>query len=166
MLKVASVFGHGTTFSILLPCAAVSAGLTQATDPNMAIEALEGDVVLVIDDEPDVRLVAEQMLMYAGFEVLLASSGSMGIELFREHADTIGCVLLDLTMPIMDGEEVFHALQAIRPTIPIILMSGYSEQEVRRRFDGTGPAGFMQKPFTFKALQAKVQRAVAAGSQP
>jgi FixJ family two-component response regulator len=68
-------------------------------------------------------------------------------------------------MPYMDGEEVFRALQAIRPTTPIILMSGYSEQEVRKHFSGEGPAGFIQKPFTFKTLQAKVQRAVAAGSQ-
>jgi PAS domain S-box-containing protein len=165
-LRVASAYGHGTTFSILLPCAVAPVDQPQTADSSAAIEALEGDVVLVIDDEPDVRLVAEQMLVYAGFEVLLASSGATGIELFRERADTIGCVLLDLTMPIMDGEEVFHALQAIRPTIPIILMSGYSEQEVRRRFDGPAPAGFIQKPFTFKALQAKVQRAVAAGSQP
>ena len=166
MLNVASAHGQGTTFSILLPCIATPVGVPQAADPSAAVEAVEGDVVLVIDDEPDVRLVAEQMLIYAGFEVLLASSGSAGVELFREHADTIGCVLLDLTMPIMDGEEVFRVLQAIRPTIPIILMSGYSEQEVRRRFDGPAPAGFMQKPFTFKALQAKVQRAVAAGSRP
>jgi PAS domain S-box-containing protein len=165
-LKVASVYGNGTTFCIVLPCASMPMEQPTVSDPNTAVETLEGDVVLVIDDEPDVRLVAEQMLMYAGFEVLLAGSGSAGIELFREHADTIGCVLLDLTMPIMDGEEVFHALQAIRPTIPIILMSGYSEQEVRRRFDGPAPASFMQKPFTFKALQAKVQRAVAAGSRP
>ncbi len=165
-LTVASVYGQGTTFRILLPCAAASVDQPQAADPSAAVEALEGDVVLVIDDEPDVRLVAEQMLMYAGFEVLLASSGSAGIELFRERADMIGCVLLDLTMPFMDGEEVFLALQAIRPSIPIILMSGYSEQEVRRRFDGPTPAGFIQKPFTFKALQAKVQRAVAAGSRP
>jgi two-component system cell cycle sensor histidine kinase/response regulator CckA len=165
-LTVASVYGQGTTFRILLPCAAASVDQPQAADPSEAVETLEGDIVLVIDDEPDVRLVAEQMLMYAGFEVLLASSGSAGIELFRERADMIGCVLLDLTMPFMDGEEVFLALQAIRPSIPIILMSGYSEQEVRRRFDGPTPAGFIQKPFTFKALQAKVQRAVAAGSRP
>jgi CheY-like chemotaxis protein len=126
---------------------------------------LEGDLVLVIDDEPDVRFVAEQMLVYAGFEVLLASTGQAGIELLREHIDTISCVLLDLTMPHMDGKEVFLALQAIRPSLPIILMSGYSEQEVRKRFDGDGLAGFIQKPFTFKTLEAKVQRAVAAGSQ-
>jgi signal transduction histidine kinase len=164
-LKVASIYGYGTTFSILLPCAATSIGQAEPSAPSATMVALEADLVLVIDDEPDVRLVAEQMLLYAGFEVLLAGSGPAGIELFGEHADAIGCVLLDLTMPNMDGEEVFHALQAIRPNAPIILMSGYSEQEVRKRFDGDGPAGFIQKPFTFKALQAKVQRAVAAGAR-
>jgi PAS domain S-box-containing protein len=163
-LEVASTYGQGTRFSIMLPCAAAPAEQAQPSDPGAAGVALETDLVLVIDDEPDVRLVAEQMLMYAGFQVLLANSGPAGIEIFREQADTIGCVLLDLTMPNMDGEEVFRALQAIRPTASIILMSGYSEQEVRKRFDGDGPAGFIQKPFTFKTLQAKVQRAVAAGS--
>jgi CheY-like chemotaxis protein len=165
LLQVASVLGQGTTFSILLPCASTPDQQTQPTVPSASV-ALEADVVLVIDDEPDVRIVAEQMLKYAGFEVLLASSGRAGVELFREHADTIGCVLLDLTMPIMDGEEVFHALRAIRPTTPIILTSGYSEQEIRKRFDGAGLAGFIQKPFTLKTLQAKVQRAVAVGLQP
>jgi PAS domain S-box-containing protein len=164
-LEVASAYGHGTAFRILLPCVATSAGPVQPSDPPAPAVALESDLVLVIDDEPDVRLVAEQMLIYAGFEVLLANSGQAGVELFRQHADTLGCVLLDLTMPNMGGEEVFRALQAIHPGIPIILMSGYSEQEVRKRFEGDGLAGFIQKPFTLKVLQAKVQRAIAVGSR-
>ena len=164
-LDVASVYGQGTTFTVRLPCATMPADQAQPGDAGAPVVALEGDLVLVIDDEPEVRLVAEQMLMYAGFEVLLAGSGPAGIELFRRHAHALGCVLLDLTMPNMDGEETFRALRAIDLGIPIILMSGYSEQEVRKLFDGDGPAGFMQKPFTFKALQAKVQRAVAAGSR-
>ncbi len=119
-------------------------------------------MVLVIDDEEDVRVIAEQMLQITGFTVLLARSGSVGVELFREQAGMLACVLLDLTMPHMDGEEVFRALQAIRPDVPIVLMSGYSEQEVSARFKGAGLAGFLQKPFTLGSLDRKIQQVLAA----
>jgi two-component system, cell cycle sensor histidine kinase and response regulator CckA len=169
-LTVDSAPRQGTTFRILLPAAQA----TEVHDGQLLTVDSEPDeeptpepspagagTILVIDDEAEVRMVAERMLAHFGYEVLLARGGLAGIELLRNHLGTIGCVLLDLTMPHMDGEQVFHALRAIDPGVPIILMSGYSEQEVGGRFTGLGLAGFMQKPFTLDALQAKVRRALA-----
>jgi CheY-like chemotaxis protein len=170
-LTVESAPGHGTTFRIWLPAihAAAAAGDGQQPAPGSVPDETptaesapsSPDTILVIDDEAEVRMVAERMLAHFGYEVLLARGGQAGVELLRDHQGTVGCVLLDLTMPHMDGEQVFHALRAIDPDVPIVLMSGYSEQEVGGRFAGLGLAGFIQKPFTLDTLQTKVRRALA-----
>jgi two-component system, cell cycle sensor histidine kinase and response regulator CckA len=163
-LAVRSAPGEGTTFSILLPCAqqpATASATALNAEPDTIAEEPSAGVVLVIDDEPDVRTIAEQMLQLIGFAVLQARNGQAGVELFREHEGMIACVLLDLTMPHMDGEEVSRALHGIRADVPIVLMSGYSEQEVSERFDGAGLAGFLQKPFTISSLQRKLQQVLA-----
>lgn len=134
--------------------------LPEAT-PDTTADAVSG-VVLVIDDEMDVRAIAEQMLQLIGFGVLLAREGRAGIEIFRERGSELTCVLLDLTMPQMSGAEAFRALQDIRTDVPIVLMSGYSEQEVSERFGSARPAGFLQKPFTLSSLQQKLQQVLAA----
>jgi CheY-like chemotaxis protein len=159
-LMVRSSPGHGTTFSVLLPRAQQQlAGPDPTPDEELAQSA--SGIVLVIDDDSDVRAIAEQMLQIIGFTVLLARSGQAGVKLFREQAGMLACVLLDLTMPHMDGEEVFRALQSIRSDVPIVLMSGYSEQEVSERFNGARLAGFLQKPFTFSSLESKLQQVLA-----
>jgi CheY-like chemotaxis protein len=96
----------------------------------------------------------------AGFQVLQASDGPQGVETFRRHAAEIDAVLLDLTMPGMNGEEVFRALRAIRPDVRVLLMSGYDEQEAAARFAGEGPAGFLQKPYRPEDLLRAVQQAL------
>jgi two-component system cell cycle sensor histidine kinase/response regulator CckA len=159
-LMVRSSPGHGTTFSVLLPRAQQHLAELDATPDEELAQPASG-IVLVIDDDSDVRAIAEQMLQIIGFTVLLARSGQAGVELFREQAGMLACVLLDLTMPHMDGEEVFRALQSIRSDVPIVLMSGYSEQEVSERFNGAGLAGFLQKPFTFSSLESKLQQVLA-----
>jgi len=80
------------------------------------------------------------------------------VETFRRRAGEIDVVVLDLTMPGMDGEETFLALRKISRKVPVILTSGYSQQEIARRFgSGAGPEGFLQKPFTVAALSGKLQ---------
>ena len=80
--------------------------------------------------------------------------------MLRSNARAISCVLLDLTMPHMDGEQVFRALQAADPSVPVVLMSGYSELEVADRFAGLGLAGYLQKPFSLATLREKLSRAI------
>ncbi len=83
----------------------------------------------------------------SGFEVLLAEDGREAVRIFEDRADDISVVILDMTMPHMDGEDTFRELRRIRPDVMVILSSGYNEREVTRRFVGKGTAGFIQKPY-------------------
>jgi CheY-like chemotaxis protein len=98
-----------------------------------------------------------------GFTVLQAADGIEAVETLREHAREIVCALLDMTMPRMSGEETLRAIRQAAPSLPIVVMSGYSEQETMGRLGETGVAGFVQKPFTLADLQEAVAAAVAGG---
>ncbi|MCK7472392.1 MAG: response regulator [Desulfomicrobium escambiense] len=88
-----------------------------------------------------------------GFQVFTAANGREGLDVFRSHANEIVCVMLDLTMPRMSGEETFGELRQLHRNVPVVMSSGYNEQEVSQRFVGKGLAGFIQKPYTLKVLR-------------
>ena len=113
--------------------------------------------ILIIDDEEVVRNVTKRMLARIGYTPLLAEDGPAGIETYKEYKQDIVCVLLDMTMPKMSGEETLRNLRQINPEIRVLLMSGYSEQEASSRFNGKGINAFMQKPYTPQDLQEKIQ---------
>jgi CheY-like chemotaxis protein len=117
--------------------------------------------VLVADDEETVRLIAGRMLGALGFRVVMAADGPEALRLFGADPASFRLVLLDLTMPHLSGEEVFRELRQLRPDVRVLLMSGYTEQEVTTRFTGQGLAGFVQKPFQLPALLLKVRQALA-----
>jgi CheY-like chemotaxis protein len=94
---------------------------------------------------------------------MTAASGREALAVVGERHAQIGCVLLDLTMPEMDGLETLRALRALDPKARIVLSSGYSEQSVRRRMSGDGPTGFLQKPFVEDDLKAAIESAMRAG---
>ena len=164
-IRVYSEPGHGTTVKVLFP-AAVEQGThepaapTEDAAPGPAEDFRGSGTVLVIDDEPSVRDVARAILERAGFDVLVAASGREGLERFRAGADRIVAVLLDMTMPDLAGEEVFAELRSIRPDVPVILSSGYNEQDATRRFAPAGLAGFIQKPYLPADLLSKVRVAL------
>ena len=164
-LKVYSEPGRGSTFRLLLPGAGAASGDTKVEQRSPSEWRGKG-TVLVIDDEDSVRMVAGRMLRTLGFEILAAPNGDQGLKMFRERGREISAVLLDLTMPGMDGEETFRNLRLIRPDACVILMSGFNEQEAAARFVGKGLAGFLQKPFTPDELRQRLaafgNRAVAA----
>jgi two-component system, cell cycle sensor histidine kinase and response regulator CckA len=108
--------------------------------------------VLLVDDSPMVRTIGTRMLKRLGMTVLVACDGRQGIDIFAQHADEIDCVLLDLTMPQLDGEQTFRELRRIAPDVRVIISSGYSEQEVNQRFRGESIAGFLHKPYEIKKL--------------
>jgi CheY-like chemotaxis protein len=93
-----------------------------------------------------------------GLEALVASDGNVGLEVFQQHQKDIMAVLLDLTMPNMDGQQFFDRIQSLNPTIPVILSSGYSEEEAMKRFPNSGIAAFIQKPYQVEVLIAKIQK--------
>jgi len=104
-------------------------------------------VILVVDDEESVLTVAQRALELRGFSVLTAKDGLKGVDLFRRHAEEIRLVLLDMTMPLMDGEEAFFEMKKIKADVPVILSSGYTEQEATNRFHSNELSGFIQKPY-------------------
>ena len=110
-----------------------------------------------------IRRAAIRMLKRFGFTVLLASDGAEAVELFRERFDEIACVLLDLNMPRMGGEEAFEELRKIKGDVPVILSSGYSELESTKRFGDKGLTGFLHKPFKPASLREKLRKALGNG---
>jgi len=156
-VKVYSQPGGGTTFRVLLPAMAWTPGDRAPSEVQNAPRR-RGGTVLLIDDDPSVRLVGSEMLTRLGFQVLTAAQGREGLETFRKRGGDIDCVILDLTMPEMGGEEVFRELRRLRDDVSVILSSGYDEQEVIQHFTAEGLAGFVQKPYTVAKLQETLNR--------
>lgn len=156
-LCVSSTPGQGTSFRVLFPCQ-TDAATPLVVEPPPTLDTSDNSVVLVIDDEDQVRMVTAQMLQRSGFDVLTASDGSDGIELFQRHAGTITCVLLDMTMPGVSGEAVFRAIRQIKPDVRVLLISGHSEQTVVSHFVEQQRVRFLQKPFTSQTLLQQVQQ--------
>ncbi len=159
-IKVKSKPGHGTTFTVLFPIlpAEEVPALIPPTTQRISIDNWKGDgTVLVADDEVNIREIAEAALADYGFRVITARDGREAVELFREHAPKIRAVLLDLTMPVMDGQEAFEEIYSIRQDVPVILSSGYSETEAVSRFENSRPHAFIQKPFWPSELVQKLR---------
>ena len=157
-IRVASESGRGTSFRVLLPGVA-GTHLTAGVDDDDAPVWRGSGTVLVVDDEEPVRSLARHMLDRMGFRVLLANDGREGLQVFRDveaAGERIACVLLDLTMPRMDGEEAYRALREVRADVKVVLVSGYAEEELAERFAGRGLAGIMQKPYRLATLQRKL----------
>ena len=148
----------GTTFKILFPASELPEDDGKIQGRGLADAELwygQG-TVLIVDDEETVCAVGKRMLNKMGFSVLTASDGRKAVEILREHADEIDCILLDLTMPHMGGEEAFRELRSIQPDVKVILSSGYNEQDATQRFTDKGLAGFIQKPYSMVTLKEKL----------
>jgi CheY-like chemotaxis protein len=158
-LTVHSVPGQGSLFRILLPVAAEEHGDVSHHSPPPKL-TYPSSVVLIVDDEELVRAVAARALERAGYMALLADDGAVGVELYRVRAGQIDCVLLDLTMPRLSGEQTLQELHRLDSNVRIVLMSEYDEHEIAERFDELGVVGFLQKPFTNESLRAAVAQAL------
>jgi two-component system, cell cycle sensor histidine kinase and response regulator CckA len=156
-IKVYSTPGKGSTFKILLPPAELPARIAELHSlPNVHSEQGTG-TILVVDDEEVVRRTATSALQRYGYTVLTAEDGREGVNLYRDMAESISMILLDMTMPVMGGEEALRNLKMINPGVRVLLSSGFNEVEAIRRFTGKGLAGFIQKPYTAAALAEKVR---------
>jgi len=151
-IRVYSELGKGTTIKVLLPASTHEAAPTKVPVSHTASERVQG-IVLVVDDEAAVRRLARRSLERLGFTVIEAEDGHVAVEAYRAQPHDIVGVLLDMTMPVMGGEETFRQLRVIDPDVRVLLSSGYNEQEATRRFAGKGLAGFLQKPYRATELQ-------------
>ena len=155
-LRVESELDRGTTIRVVFPKA------VGEVEPPMPPDRIGprwrgSGTVLVVDDEETVRKVSSRMLESIGFDVELAVDGMDGVEHFKAMGDRLRLVLLDLTMPRMDGEQAFREFQKLNPKVPVILMSGFNEQEVVSHFGASGLSGFLQKPFMLSMMESKLR---------
>lgn len=140
---------RGTRVRIGLPaCAAEPPALATPIRPIR---------VLLVDDEEMVRRVCIRVLQRAEMTVVEAVHGAEALSLYHANPDDFDVVLLDLVMPVMDGEQTFLALRKLNPNLPVLLMSGYSRAELVGRAIGQGACGFLPKPFTSRDLVAAVR---------
>jgi PAS domain S-box-containing protein len=160
-LRVVSRVGHGTTFRVIFPAATDHEPLETFGGPPATAAPGRAGVLLVVDDDPRVRDFVVRALQLLGHEVLSAADGRQALEVFERHAQRIDGVLLDITMPEMNGEDVLRALHAQHPGLPAVLMSGYSDSEMRSRLARNGHAAFLRKPFSLDTLRQVVDTLLA-----
>jgi PAS domain S-box-containing protein len=154
-IRVDSALGRGTTFEVVIPAsvAKVSGNSRDASAADSAVPC----AVLVIDDEEMVRNLVQAVLEKFGYRCMFAENGARGVELFSQWPDEFSIVLLDLTMPVMDGEEALGHILRLRPNAKVLILSGYDESEVMRKFGNSNIAGFLQKPFSAGRLAQKIR---------
>jgi PAS domain S-box-containing protein len=161
-LQVETTPGKGSSFQVLFP---VNDGPVAPSQlPGTQMNLMGHETILVIDDEVAVRQAAKSILESYGYRVAVAADGREGLDLFQPLGEEFDAVLLDMTMPVMSGEETLVRLQRIRQSVPVVLSSGYNEADATRRFTDKGLAGFVQKPYTAVALAEKMK--IALDSAP
>jgi two-component system cell cycle sensor histidine kinase/response regulator CckA len=159
-IRVTSHQGWGTTVTVLLPPMAAAAAAPSAPGPELAEPATKVPATaLVIDDEPALRAVVRRLLVRIGYGVLDAPGGQEGLDLLEKRPD-ISCVLLDLTMPGLSGEETLRRIRARRPALPVVIMSGYTADEIRERLDEPQSVGVLEKPFRLADLRRVIGEVV------
>lgn len=158
--------GKGTSFKVFFP--AVPRTITAedasvASTPAEEMRSWRGTgLVLIVDDEKQVRDVAKAILEHRGFRTLLATDGREALNLFVEHRHELALVLLDLTMPELDGKDVLEQIRRMRPDVPVILSSGYTKQDAIEPGSEHRSVAFIQKPYLPEDLVRTVRDALVA----
>lgn len=151
--------GKGSTIRIYFP-ESENSEVSHPKEVSILTELKATGTVLLVDDEKTVRDIAGQMLERAGFRVITAVDGIKAVEVFRKRSAEIDCVLLDYTMPHMNGVECFHKLREIKPGIPVLLSSGFNQQDILQRLPDIEAIGFIQKPYRMKEVVSGINRIV------
>lgn len=158
-IAVESTPGRGSVFTVLFPAAEGAASVSPAQPRDASLQGT--GTILVVDDEEMVRGLVKRALEQYGYKVLVAECGITAIDLFKRYPEDIMLVVLDLSMPDMGGEEALPELLKIRPSVKVIVSSGYNESETMRLFVGQQVCGFLQKPFSFTRLAQKVKECLS-----
>ena len=157
MVDLYSEPGKGTTFKVYFPLCAQEA---EASSPRVDVDVdVTGgnETILLAEDDAKVRELAERILKHAGYTVLAAEDGEKAVTLFKENADAVALLLLDVIMPNLGGHEAFEIIRGIHPGLPTLFSSGYSEQAVHTNFVLHEGLQLIQKPYTPNALLRKVR---------
>lgn len=165
-MSVESAPGSGTTIRVMLPTTDEPSKAKGNGHDDLSGSHTTDKAILLVDDEVMVRNLSRKVLEKSGYRVFEAADGMEAIRLFGDHHADISLVILDLAMPLMDGEETFNELRVIEPSVPVILSSGYAEQKARERFAENDLCGFIQKPFHASELLREVEAATNRGLDP
>ncbi len=165
LLRVESEKGKGSSFRVYFPCVPTRAEVPPTRSGKEDEWRGEG-TILVVDDDHSVRTVVAQMVTQLGFQVLTADDGVEGLKVYRKNQKEISLVLLDMTMPRMNAEEFMTEVRQFDPAACVLLMSGYTKDDVTARFIGKGLAGFVQKPFKSSDLRDKIRGALRRTKSP
>jgi CheY-like chemotaxis protein len=152
-LQVYSEPGKGTTFKALFPALTEGGEATRPPESSSLAEWRGKGTILLVDDEESLLTLGARMLEHLGFNVLTAADGLQAVTLYRERGKEIDLVLMDLTMPHMDGAKAFDEMRLLNPDARVVLASGYAEDDVSSRFGGKMPAGIIHKPYTLARLR-------------
>jgi CheY-like chemotaxis protein len=124
------------------------------------------ELIMVIDDEPEIAEFASTILAEVGYKVIVARDGFEALKIFQQNHDQIGLIILDFFLPVMDGDAVFEELKAINPSVNVVLSSGFAEQNKIGAMLAQGLRGFIPKPYTREKLLEQVQSAIEASHRP
>ncbi len=153
--------GLGTTFKMLFP--AVKDHPTETPAPVEAIQLSGSETILLAEDEPGVRRYVSQLLMQRGYTVLLSGDGQAALEAARTHAGPIHLLLTDIVMPGMGGLELAARFAEVRPGVPTVFMSGYTDRLWNRE---EMESNLIQKPFTTTALLTAIRKKLDENQPP
>jgi PAS domain S-box-containing protein len=159
-LKVDSKPGFGTSFRMLLPISQQAVMIDELSTDGDEKAWHSNGTILIIDDEDAILEIASIMIEEIGLKAMTAKDGIKGVETYRKYQSEIIAVLLDMTMPKMDGQECFRQLYEINNEVIVILSSGYNEQDAISNFTHKGLAGFIQKPYRIEALEQVIRAAI------
>ena len=163
-VSVQSEVGKGTTFELFLPA---DEGVAAVDGSEPERQSIYGrGLVLVVDDEEPVRQVVSSMLTELGYSVVTAGNGQEGIEIFRKRRSEIDLVILDVTMPVLDGVACFGELRQIDPEVRVVVSTGHAVDRAAQLLLDRGARGFVQKPFVKSDLSQALAKALSDAAQP
>jgi PAS domain S-box-containing protein len=165
LIRIRTEPGWGTSFQVLFP--SVRGTVTKQEKPSAARSEWRGEgTILVVEDEEEVREVAERILQDFGFQTIPAVDGRDALDIMDSRGSEMTAILMDLSMPRMGGQEVLRQLRQRWPDLPVIMMSGYTEESVASQFSDAGPGvtAFLQKPFFAEDLIGVLRRVLVTAA--
>jgi DNA-binding response OmpR family regulator/two-component sensor histidine kinase len=155
-LRLDSAPGEGTMFRLYFPIVTLATPDAQDVHDTPLVSG-EGSI-LVIDDEATVRNFAEAALTKMGYSVITAENGEAGLQIIQQEGGNLKAVLLDLAMPVMDGEEALQQIRQLTPSLPVLISTGFSLSSEYERLSQKGATAFLSKPFTVGQLSTALQK--------
>ncbi|MEE8410820.1 MAG: response regulator, partial [Myxococcota bacterium] len=165
IIRLDSTPGAGTTVTLYLPAVETPTsdeGINATHETGIAVDGDRRRTVLLVDDEEMIRTTGKLMLEAAGFEAVAVATGQAALEALQEKTQDVDLVLLDLSMPVMDGAECFEKLREIDPTVRVVICTGHTSHKDATWMLAAGALGVLRKPFNMEQMRAALAQALAS----